>query len=125
MVEILDAYDVQSQVPELFHQSPEFWIVSHRRNNARVAIARRLDMEVIDEAGQHAPTLAAEADPVLPGAGSRPDHRTSHAAIRGPDVGRLGGPRDVGATDAGCSAAVAGSGHYQDQSGAEDLSTVT
>ena len=100
MAEILDAYDVQSQVPELFHQSPEFWIVPHRRDNARAAIARRLDMEVIDEAAQQAPTFAAEADPVSPDAGSRSDHRTSHAAIRGPDVGRLGGTRGVWMTGA-------------------------
>ena len=107
MAEILDAYDVQSQVPELFHQSPEFWIVSYRRNNARVAVVRRLDTEVIDEAGQQAPAFAAEADPVLPGAGNRSDHCTSRCRGQGRMLGRLSGPHG-GATGAGRSAAAAG-----------------
>ena len=52
MVEILDADEVQRQVLELFHQSPEFWIVSHRGNNTRAAVVARLDPEVIDETDQ-------------------------------------------------------------------------
>jgi len=67
VVDILDTHDVQSQVPELFHQSPELWVVPHRRHNVGVTVVTRLDLEVIDETEQQAAAVAAEADPVSPG----------------------------------------------------------
>src|SRR6516225_5110954 len=106
MVEILHAHDMQRQVPELFHYPPEFWVVSHQRNDTRAAKVTRLDVEVIDETDQQAPAVAAEADPVLPGAGNRSDHCTSRCRGQGRMLGRLSGPHG-GATGAGRSAAAA------------------
>jgi len=52
MVENLDANNVQSQVPELFHQSPELRVVSHQRNDACITILRRhVDPNIVDKTG--------------------------------------------------------------------------
>jgi len=52
MIEVLDADDMQSQVTELFHHSPELRVISHQRNDTRIATLRRHgDLNVIPEAG--------------------------------------------------------------------------
>ena len=77
MVKLLEAHDMQSQVPELLQQSPKLWVVPHQREDTGVAALSRLDLDVIDETDQQPPALAPDGDPVLPGVARGFDHGKS------------------------------------------------
>ena len=88
MVEILDANNVQRQVPELFHHSPELRVVSHQRNDARItAFRRHIDLDVINKTGQQPSAFAPDDDPVPPGEASRSDHEGSRCRVPMLEVG--------------------------------------
>lgn len=87
MIEILDADNVQSQVPELFHDTPEFRVVSYQRNDARVTAPVRHDLDVISKAGQQAAAVAPDDDPIPSGIASRSDHGGSRCRVPRLDVG--------------------------------------
>src|SRR5215470_8123077 len=87
---------MQSQVPELLHQSPKRRIVSYQRNDTGVAALGRLDLDVIDETDQQAPALTPDDDLVLPGVARGFDHGNPDAAIRkswhqGPEPAQIRG----------------------------------
>src|SRR5262245_39152657 len=88
-VKLLEAHDMQSQVPELLHQPPELRVVPDHRDDAGVAALGRLDLDVIDETDQQPPAFAPDDDPVLSGVARGFDHGKSRcrypeeAGIRG------------------------------------------
>src|SRR5262249_8789872 len=100
MIEVLDADDVQSEVPELFHHSPELRVVSHRRDDTRfTTLSRRRGLSVIARARQPPSSCAPNDDPVLPGIASQSDHETPMLQA-GAGCGRLSGPRLMGGNEA-------------------------